>query len=71
MRFFFDIFTQPNPVYDFHGNYFSRPEDAAQHAALIAAGLGCSETESLAGSKVQVRNATGAVLFAVPILIEA
>ena len=43
MRLFFDIFKQQTPSYDFQGRYFSRPEDAAQLAELIAADLGCSE----------------------------
>jgi Domain of unknown function (DUF6894) len=71
MRLFFDIFKQQTPSYDFQGRYFSRPEDAAQLAELIAADLGCSEDNDWVGSQVQVRNAAGEMLFAVPVLAAA
>jgi hypothetical protein len=41
MRLFFDVFKWQTPLYDFHGRYFGKPEDAAQMAELIAADLGC------------------------------
>jgi hypothetical protein len=71
MRLFFDILKQQTPSYDFHGSHFSRPEDAAQMAELIAADLGCSEDNDWVGSQVQVRNVTGEMLFAVPVLVAA
>ena len=71
MRLFFDVFTQKNSSYDFHGRHFARPEDAAQMAELIAADLGCSENNDWVGSQIHVRNETGETLFAVPVLIAA
>jgi Domain of unknown function (DUF6894) len=71
MRLFFDVSKQQTPTYDFHGKDLSSPEDAARTADLIAAGLGSSETNDWTGSQVQVRNAAGDVLFAVPILVAA
>jgi hypothetical protein len=71
MRLFFDVFKQQTPSYDFHGRYFGRPEDAAQMAELIAADLGFSEDNDWVGSQVQVRNAAGEMLFAVPVLVAA
>ena len=71
MRFFFDVFKQQSPLYDFQGRYFSGPEDAAQMAELIAVDLGCSEDNDWLGSYVQVRNAAGEMLFAVPVLAAA
>jgi hypothetical protein len=71
MWLFFDVITQQTPSYDFHGRYFDRPEDAAQMAELIAADLGFSETNDWIGSQVQVKNAAGETLFAVPVLLSA
>jgi hypothetical protein len=71
MRFFFDVFKQQTRSYDFHGRYFGKPEDAAQMAELIAADLGYSEDNNWVGSQVQVRNAAGQMLFAVPVLAAA
>jgi len=71
MRFFFDVFKQQTRSYDFHGRYFSKPEDAAQMAELIAADLGYSEGNNWVGSQVQVRNAAGQMFFAVPVLAAA
>ena len=71
MRLFFDIFTKQTRSYDFHGRDFDKQEDAAQMAELIAADLGFSETTDWVGSQVQVKNATGEILFAVPVLLAA
>ncbi len=71
MRLFFDIFKQQSRSYDFHGRFFSRSEEAAEMAELIAADLGCSEEDGWIDSQVQVRNAAGEMLFAVPVLIAA
>jgi Domain of unknown function (DUF6894) len=71
MRLFFDVFKQQMPSYDFHGRNFGGPEDAAQIAELIAMDLGCSETDDWVGSQVQVRNAAGETLFAVPVPVAA
>jgi len=71
MRLFFDVFKQQTRSYDFCGRVFGRPEDAVQMAELIAADLGCSETTDWLDSQVQVRNAAGEMLFAVPVLLAA
>jgi hypothetical protein len=71
MRLFIDVVKEQSPSYDFHGRDFGRPEDAAQMAELIAADLGCSENNDWFGSQVQVRNATGQTLFAVPVPVAA
>jgi hypothetical protein len=71
MRLFFDVLKQQSSTYDFRGGDFGRAEDAAQIAELIAMDLGCSETNDWVGSQVQVRNAAGETLFAVPVLVAA
>jgi hypothetical protein len=71
MRFFFDVSRQQTRSYDFHGRHFGRSEDAVQMAELIAADLGYSEDHDWVGSQVQVRNAAGEMLFAVPVLVAA
>ena len=71
MRLFFDVLKQQTLTYDFRGRDLCSPEDAAQTAELIAVGLGSSETNDWAGSQVQVRNAAGDTLFAIPILVAA
>ena len=71
MRLFFDVFNQQTHSYDFSGHHFTRSEDATQMAELIAADLGCSEDNNWVGSQVQVRNAAGEMLFAVPVLVAA
>ena len=71
MRLFFDVFKRQTPLYDFHGRYFGRPEDATQMAEFISEDLGCSEDNDWVGSQVQVRNVDGEMLFAVPVLVAA
>jgi Domain of unknown function (DUF6894) len=71
MRLFFDVSKQQTSLYDFHGGDFGRPEEAAEVAELLAADLGCSETNDWIGSQVQVRNTAGETLFAVPVLAAA
>jgi Domain of unknown function (DUF6894) len=72
MRLFFDVLHRdPPPSYDYHGRDFGVPEEATQAAQLIAADLGCSETQDWIGSQVQVRNAAGETLFSVPVLVAA
>ena len=68
MQLFFDIEHQDSRCYDYHGDDFGRPEDAAEMAELIAVDLGCSETADCIGAHVQVRNVIGEKLFSVPVL---
>lgn len=70
-RFFFDVVNSQSRSYDYHGRNFSRPDDAARAAELIAMDLGCSETGNWIGSQVQVRNTAGDTLFSVPVVIAA
>jgi hypothetical protein len=71
MRLFLDLHHQDSRYYDYHGDDFGRPEDAAEMAELIAVDLGCSETDDCAGAQVQVRNAAGETLFSVAVLAAA
>ena len=71
MRLFFDVLQQQMASYDFRGQSFCRPEDAAQIAELIAVDLGCSENNDWVDSHVHVRNVEGETLFAVPVPIVA
>jgi hypothetical protein len=68
---FFDIVSPKCRSYDYHGRKFSSPEDAAELAETIAMDLGCSETADWAGSQVQVRTATGDMLFFAPVVMAA
>ena len=70
-RFFFDVVSTQSRSYDYHGRSFSRTEDAASVAELIAMDLGCSETDDWIGSQVQVKNAAGDTLFSVPVVLAA
>jgi hypothetical protein len=69
--FFFDVVSPKRCSYDYHGRKFSRPEDAADVAELIAMDLACSETDDWCDSHVQVRNVAGDTLFSVPVLLAA
>jgi len=70
-RFFFDVVSTQSRSYDYHGRNFSKQEDAANAAELIAMDLGCSETCDWIGSQVQVRNVAGDTLFSVPVVMAA
>lgn len=70
-RCFFDIVSAHFRSYDYRGRNFSKSEDAARAAELFALYLGCSETDDLVGSQVQVRTAAGDVLFSVPVVVAA
>ena len=71
IRFFFDVVSTQSRRYDYHGRNFSRQEDAANVAELIAMDLGCSETDDWIGSHVHVRNVAGDTLFSVPVVLAA
>ena len=70
-RLFFDVVNTRSRSYDYSGRNFSRQEDAANVAELIAMDLGCSEMSDWIGSHVQVRNVAGDTLFSVPVVIAA
>lgn len=67
--FFFDVVSSQSRCFDYQGCNFSRSEDAAHRAELIAMDLGCSETTDWIGSHVQVRTAAGDMLFSIPVVI--
>jgi hypothetical protein len=71
VRLFFDVLTPEARSYDFSGRDFPSAEDARSVAELIATDLGCSATNDYAGSRIQVSNAAGETLFAIPILAVA
>ncbi len=70
-RCFLDIVSAHFCSYDYRGRNFSKSEDAASAAELFALDLGCSETSDWIGSQVQVRTATGDMLFSVPVVMAA
>ena len=70
-RLFFDVVTPQAYLYDYHGRRFRRSEEAAQAAEMIALDLGCSETADSVGSQVQVRTATGDMLYSIPVVLAA
>jgi Domain of unknown function (DUF6894) len=66
-RFFFDVLSAQSCSYDYCGRNFSRSEDAAEAAELIAMDLSCSVMNDWKSSRVQVRTATGETLYEFPI----
>ena len=68
MQFFFDVLSPQSKLYDFRGQYFDKPENAAEVAELIALDLASSDTEDWDGAQIQVRNVAGDTLFSVPVL---
>lgn len=68
MQIFFDVLGPQSRLYDFRGQYFDKPESAADVAKLIALDLANSETEDWEGTQIQVKNAAGDTLFSVPVL---
>ena len=69
MQFFFDVLNSQSSIYDFHGRYCDKPENAVEMAELIAIDLGSSATDDWVGSQVQVRNVAGETLFSIPVLL--
>lgn len=68
MRLFFDVVNEQTASYDFHGREIDKAHEAAHLAELVATDLACSEDDDWVGSQVQVRNATGETLFAIPVV---
>ena len=66
-RFFFDVWCKTHTEYDYQGRDFAQPQHAHEWAELLALDLGCSNDGGWAGAEVQVRDAIGSVLLAVPI----
>jgi Domain of unknown function (DUF6894) len=66
-RYFFDIVREAACIHDFHGRYFRTVEEACDMAETVSFDLSCSEQDDSVGSEIHVRNAMGALLFAVPV----
>ncbi len=66
-RFFFDVVRETSCLHDFHGKYFSSAEEARDMAETVSYDLACSEKDECVGSEIHVRDALGALLFAVPV----
>ena len=66
-RFFFDVVHEASRIHDFHGKYFRTVEEACDMAETVSFDLACSERDECVGSEIQVRDAMGALLFAVPV----
>lgn len=66
-RFFFDVVHETSRVHDFHGKYFRTVEEARDMAETVSFDLACSEKDECMGSEIQVRDALGVLLCAVPV----
>jgi hypothetical protein len=66
-RYFFDVATRTYVQYDYKGRELERPDEARDIAELIALDIECTDCNGTAGMEVQVRNAGGQKLFAIPI----
>jgi hypothetical protein len=67
MRFFFDYKTQDQSVYDYHGEDFRGPQDAAEYAKAIADHLRQSLSNAWEGWCVEVRNEEGERFISLPL----
>ena len=66
-RFFFDVVRDTSRIHDFHGKYFRTVEEARDMAETVSYDLACSEKDECMGSEIQVCDALGALLCAVPV----
>ncbi len=66
-RYFFDVASRMRVHYDYQGRELERPDQAHEIAELIALDIECTDISGTGGIEVQVRNAGGQKLFAVPI----
>ena len=66
-RYFFDIVRDAACAHDFHGRYFGSAEEARDMAESVSLDLACSEKDECAGSEIQVRDATGGLVYSVPV----
>jgi hypothetical protein len=70
-RYFFDVATRSSVHYDYQGRELAQPDQARDIAELIALDIECIDGDTSLGVEVQVRNAGGQKLFAVPIRYSA
>jgi Domain of unknown function (DUF6894) len=66
-RFFFDVVREASCLHDFHGKYFRTVDEARDMAETVSYDLACSEKDECVGSEIQVRDALGALLCAIPV----
>jgi hypothetical protein len=66
-RYFFDLIGHNRSVFDFHGGTFSEGYKAHEQAQLLALNLQVEEDEAFIGGRVNVRDASGGVMFSVVI----
>ena len=52
-RLFFDLVGPNDRSFDFHGRYFSDPQDAREHAQVLSMDLSCTDTEEWRGAKLK------------------
>ena len=68
-RFFFDLTTRGQSLYDYKGDEFLSCEGARQHAEAIALDLMHRLNGEWAGWSVEVRNATNQKLLSLPVAV--
>ncbi len=66
-RYFFDIVRDAACIHDFHGRYCRSVEEACDMAVTVSYDLACTEKDDSFGSEIHVRDALGALLYAVPV----
>jgi len=67
MRYFFDVNVKTSVEYDYSGRWLNSLAQAQEMAALIAMDLACTQVDHSFAAEVQVRDAAGLQLFAVPV----
>jgi hypothetical protein len=66
-RYFFDIVSQGQLVYDYQGSNFPTVQKACQLAELIALDVAVKSQDEFSDQAVYVRNEEGHTLFSVPV----
>ena len=66
-RFFFDIITGGQSLYDYEGDEFLNPHGACQYAEVIALHLKRSLNDEWIAWSVEVRNAAGQKYLSLPV----
>jgi hypothetical protein len=66
-RFFFDVTTKEQSLFDYRGHEFRTPEGAVDFAESMVQRLEHSLNESWRGWSIEIRNAQGNRLFSFPV----
>jgi len=66
-RYFFDLTTRGQSLYDYKGDEFLNPHGACQYAEVIALHLKCSLNDEWTSWSVEVRNAAGQKYLSLPV----